>query len=144
MKFYIRKRRSPLINIIPLIDILVILLIFFIATTTFKKQQPQLDITLPESKTATVAPATKVEPLVLRVKSADQITLDEKPVVLASLAADIRAARQAAPDRPVAMQADTLAPFGVVVKVTDALKEAGVTDVRAFTQPEPEPKPEGP
>ena len=51
----------------------------------------------------------------------------------------LRAARDAQPDRPVALQADRDAPFGVVVKVLDALKAAGLKDVPAFTQPEKNP-----
>jgi len=136
MKFYTRKRRTPVINIIPLIDILVILLIFFVTTSTFKKRQPQLEINLPEAKTASVAATTSTEPLILRVKNASAITLDEKPVALASLAAALQSARQQTPSRPIAMQADREAPFGVVVKVLDALKQAGVENIPAFTQPE--------
>lgn len=136
MRFYTRKRRPPVINIISLIDILVILLIFFIATSTFKKKQPQLEINLPEAKTATAAAATKTEPLILRVKSADELTLDEKPVALKALADALKTARQKAPERPVAMQADRQAPFGVVVQVLDALKQAGVKNIPTFTQPE--------
>jgi biopolymer transport protein ExbD len=137
MRFYTRKRRAPVINIVSLIDILVILLIFFIATSTFKKSQPQLEINLPESKTAAASPAAKTEPLVLRVKDASQITLDDKPVTIANLAAALAAARKQDPQRAIAMQADKQAPFGVVVQVLDALKQAGVKNIPAFTQPEP-------
>jgi biopolymer transport protein ExbD len=52
MRFHTRKRRTPSIIIVSLIDILAILLIFFIVTTTFRKEQPRLQINLPESKTA--------------------------------------------------------------------------------------------
>lgn len=136
MRFYIRKRRAPSIIIVSLIDILAILLIFFIVTTTFQKNQPQLQINLPESKTAEQAPAENSQPLVLRIKSAEQITLDEKPVTLESLADALRTLRVAAPARPIAMQADREAPFGVVVKALDALRDAGIKNIPAFTQPE--------
>ncbi|HEY8901983.1 MAG TPA: biopolymer transporter ExbD [Chthoniobacterales bacterium] len=136
MRFYTRKRRTPVINIVSLLDIVVILLIFFIATSTFKKNQPQLEINLPDSKTATAAARAESEPLILAVKSADQITLDDKPVTVDGLTAALQAARAQAPQRPIAMQADTKAPFGVVVKVLDALKTAGVKNIPAFTQPE--------
>lgn len=141
MKFYTRKRRSPVVNIIPLIDILVILLIFFVTTSTFKKRQPQLEINLPEAKTATVATTAHTEPILLRVKSADQLTLDEQPVTTKDLAEALKAARAKEPDRPIAMQADRQAPFGVVVRVLDALKQAGVKNIPAFTQPEDTPAP---
>lgn len=136
MRFYTRKRRAPSIIIVSLIDILAILLIFFIVTTTFQKNQPQLQINLPESKSAEQAPAEKNQPAVLRIKSADQVTLDEKPVALDSLAQALKSLRAETPDRPIAMQADREAPFGVVVKALDALKDAGIKNIPAFTQPE--------
>jgi biopolymer transport protein ExbD len=136
MRFYTRKRRAPSIIIVSLIDILAILLIFFIVTTTFRKNLPQLQINLPESKSAELAPAEKNEPVVLRVKSADEISLDGKPVTLDLLAEALKTMRTQAPTRPIAMQADREAPFGVVVKVLDALKDAGIKNIPAFTQPE--------
>jgi biopolymer transport protein ExbD len=139
MRFYTRKRRAPSIIIVSLIDILAILLIFFIVTTTFRKNLPQLQINLPESKSAEQAPAEKDEPVVLSVKSADEISLDGKPVTLDLLADALKTVRAQAPARPIAMQADREAPFGVVVKVLDALKNAGIKNIPAFTQPE-EPK----
>ena len=50
MRFYTRKKRTPQLIIVSLIDILAILLIFFIVSTTFRKEQPRLQINLPESK----------------------------------------------------------------------------------------------
>lgn len=137
MQFYTRKRRNLFVNVVSLIDILAILLIFFIVTTTFRKKQPQLQINLPESKAAETAPAATAEPVVLRVKNSEEISLDDKPVTLDKLAAAIQSAREADPKRGIAMQADREAPFGLVVKVLDALKQAGIQDVPAFTQPEP-------
>jgi biopolymer transport protein ExbD len=136
MKFYTKKRKSPSIIIVSLIDILAILLIFFIVTTTFKKNQPELQINLPESKSAEMAAAEKKEPLVLAVKNADTITLGDQPVPLPDLAAALKEARAREPERPIAMQADKEAPFGTIVSVLDALKEAGLKNVPTFTQPQ--------
>jgi biopolymer transport protein ExbD len=136
MTFYTRKRRAPSVIIVSLIDILAILLMFFIVTTTFQRNQPQLQINLPESKSAEQAPAENNRPLVLRIKSADQITLDDKPVTLEALADAIKSLREKTPARPIAMQADREAPFGVVVKALDALRDAGIKNIPAFTQPE--------
>ncbi|MEI6035801.1 MAG: biopolymer transporter ExbD [Verrucomicrobiae bacterium] len=136
MRFYTRKRRSPVIILVSLIDILAILLIFFIVTTTFRKDQQRLQINLPESKSADSVAAGKQDPLILQVKTSEEISLGNQPVALGALAAALRAAREAAPDRPVAMQADREAPFGIVVKVLDALKQAGIKNVPTFTQPE--------
>ncbi len=45
-------------------DILTILLIFFVVSTTFKKDQPEVQINLPESQTATKAPAEEEHAIV--------------------------------------------------------------------------------
>jgi len=135
MKFYTRKKRQPQLVIVSLIDILAILLIFFIVTTTFRKTQPQLQINLPESQTAELAPAEQTEPALLQVKSDSEITFDGENVTADDLPAKLLALRQNAPDRPIALQADREAPFGLVVKVLDALKGAGIKNVPAFTQP---------
>lgn len=136
MQFYTRKRRSPFINIVSLIDILAILLIFFIVTTKFRKPQPQLQINLPDAKSAEATASSQKEPAVLRVKSEKEITLDEKPVTIENLTAALQKIRETQPNRGIAMQADREAPFGAVVKILDSLKAAGLRDVPAFTQPE--------
>jgi len=115
---------------------LAILLIFFIVTTNFRKPQPQLQINLPDSKSAETAAASQKEPAVLRVKSEKEITLDEKPVTLENLTAALQNIRETQPSRGIAMQADREAPFGTVVKILDSLKAAGLRDVPAFTQPD--------
>jgi len=137
MTFYTRKKRTPSIILVSLIDILAILLIFFIVTTTFRKEQPRLQINLPESKSAEPSAGGTADPLLLHVKSETEIFLGADAVKLDALAAALRAARSREPGRPVAMQADREAAFGVVVKVLDALREADVRNVPAFTQPDP-------
>ena len=136
MQFYIRKRRNPAINVVSLIDILAILLIFFIVTTTFRKSQQQLQINLPESKSAETAPASSKPPAVLRVQSASAVSLDDKPVTLEGLEGALRSWQASNPGRPLALQADREAPFGVVVRVLDALRACGLRDIPAFTEPE--------
>lgn len=140
MKFITRQRRHPSVIILPLLDILAILLIFFIVTTTFRKTQPQLQINLPESRTAELAPAQQREPLLLQVRSEEEIMLDGRRVALEELAGALRAAREAQPERPLALQADRDAPFGLVVKVLDALRDAGIQNIPAFTQPRERPE----
>jgi len=144
MRFYTKTKRNPVPVILPLIDILAILLIFFIVTTTFKKPIPQLQINLPDSTTAVEAPAPDKEPMVLRVKGEDAITLNDEPVILENLGPTLQQAIANEPDRGLALQADREAAFGVVVRVLDALKEAGVQNIPTFTQPQTESEPASP
>lgn len=135
MRFYTRKRRAPNVIIVSLIDILVILLIFFIVTTSFKKGLPQLKIALPESKSAAAETSAKAEPLVLEVKDAETLRLGGKAVTLDGLTAALREAREADPSRGIALQADESVPFRVIVRVIDALREAGIRNLPAFARP---------
>src|SRR5438552_16932643 len=75
MKFSVRKRRAPVIIIVSLVDILIILLIFFVVSTTFKKDQPDVQINLPESKTAKKLPA-ELEHAIVSVDQSDERKLD--------------------------------------------------------------------
>lgn len=120
--------------IVSLIDILAILLIFFIVTTTFKKNVPQLKISLPESKSASAA-APKEDPMILEVKDEETLQLDGHPVTLEALAVELRRVNEAQPERGIAMQADEGVPFRVIVRVIDALREAGIRNLPAFARP---------
>jgi len=132
--FYTRKRRAPVIIIVSLIDILAILLIFFIVTSTFKKNLPQLKIALPESKAATAAEKNEV-PFILEVQDETTLQLDGKPVTLDGLAAALRETNASAPDRGIALQADEDVPFRVIVRIIDALRDAGIRNLPAFARP---------
>jgi biopolymer transport protein ExbD len=134
MQFAVRKRRAPSIIIVSLVDILIILLIFFVVSTTFKKDQPEVQINLPESKTATKAPA-ELEHAVVSVDEEDVVKLNGRTVAIDELehaVSDLAAAQKSS----LALQADKRATFGTIIKVMDALKLAGVRNLPAFTRDE--------
>lgn len=132
MKFAVKKRRAPSIIIVSLVDILTILLIFFVVSTTFKRDQPEVQINLPDSKTAKSVPA-EMEHAIVTVEASDEIKLDGQVVAIEDLE---NAVRNLPPTRmsSLALQADKKASFGTIVKVMDALKLAGVKNLPAFTQ----------
>jgi len=133
MKFYPRKRRMPTVIIVSLIDIFAILLIFVIVTSTFKSPQPEVVIKLPESKSATSGQAP-ADPMKLSITKDDEMSLDGKPVSPDDLKSALESALAEAPNRPLALNADTKASFGFIIKVLDILKEAGVKNIPAFTE----------
>ena len=134
MKFAVRKRRAPSIIIVSLVDILTILLIFFVVSTTFRKDQPEVQINLPESKTATSAPA-ELEHALLTVSENDEIKLDGKTIAVEELESAVKNLSDTR-RTSLALQADKKASFGIIVKVMDALKLAGVKNLPAFTRGE--------
>lgn len=133
MKFARRKRSTPVITIVSLIDILTILLIFFIVTTTFKTQQPQVEINLPEVKSAVETPS-KEAPAILSINQSGDIFLDNEPVLLENLGTAFKKLQETKPH--LALKADEKAAYGRVLAVLDALRLAGVKDLPAFTREE--------
>ena len=134
MNFAVRKRRAPLIIIVSLVDILIILLIFFVVSTTFKKDQPEVQINLPESKTAQKKPS-ELEHAIVSIDQNDDVKLDGRAMSVD----DLEGAVRDLPDgrkSTLALQADKKASFGTIIKVMDALKLAGVRNLPAFTREE--------
>jgi biopolymer transport protein ExbD len=134
MKFAVRKRRAPAIIIVSLVDILTILLIFFVVTTTFKKDQPEVQINLPESKTAKKLPA-ELEHVIVSVGENDEVKLDGRALGVEQLEGAVRDLPEARKST-LALQADRKASFGTIIKVMDALKLGGVRNLPAFTREE--------
>jgi biopolymer transport protein ExbD len=134
MKFAVKKRRAPSIIIVSLVDILTILLIFFVVSTTFKKDQPEVQINLPDSKTAIKTPA-EMDHALITVDQNDEIQLDGRAVSADELET---AVRDLPPTRKssLALQADKKASYGTIIKVMDSLKLAGVKNLPAFTREE--------
>jgi biopolymer transport protein ExbD len=134
MKFYVKRRKTPQIIIVSMIDIFAILLIFFIVTTTFKTAQSQLSINLPEAKNATQGAGTQ-EPLLMSITSDEKLYLGDKQLSVDELASALKDHQEKSPNQPVVMNADGKVSFSFLVQVLDALKQAGVKNLPAFTQP---------
>jgi biopolymer transport protein ExbD len=130
MQFPRKKRRSPVINIINLIDVLVVLLIFYIATTVFKKSEPKISIKIPSSTQAKTTQETP--PSILYVTAEGKMFLDDAPVDPSQLGELLKSKIAANPAFKVAMKADTKMTFGTLAKVMDAAHYAGIADLSTF------------
>ncbi len=128
MNFAVRKRRAPLIIIVSLVDILIILLIFFVVS------KPEVQINLPESKTAKKLPA-ELEHAIVSIDQNDEIKLDGRAMGVDELEGAVRDLPEARKST-LALQADKKASFGTIIKVMDALKLAGVRNLPACTREE--------
>ena len=136
MRFFVRKRRqTPTVIIVALIDVLIVLLIFLMVTTTFK-QQPALKLALPESSQAQKTGANEKAPLIVSIDAKGDLRLgpDALPVTEERLKSELVALATKDPELKLAISADKEAPFGQIVKVMDAAKEAKIKMVNAFTK----------
>ncbi|MDZ7748602.1 MAG: biopolymer transporter ExbD [Halofilum sp. (in: g-proteobacteria)] len=137
MNFRTARREELELNITPLIDIVFLLLIFFMVSTTFQKES-QLRVQLPE---ATQQPrADPSEPLEIVISAQGQYAIGGRELSDNSLATVIEALRQAAGDRrerPLVVRADARTPHQAVVRAMDAAARLGLRNLSIATAREP-------
>ena len=125
MHFQRSKRKASAAPIVPMIDILFILLIFFIVSTTFKKRRPVLRIELPTVRE--VPSDTVVESRsVLSVSAEGDVTLDSMRVPSGLLGGYLKAFVKENPGRKLELEADRRLPIEKLLEIWDALTEAGI------------------
>ncbi len=130
-----KRRRAPSVIIVSLIDVLLVVLIFLMATTAFKKEQAALKLALPESKISKAGAAETKPPLVISITTnAPYLFLGSTPVTIERIQAELNTGAKANPNLRVAIRADKRAPFGEVIKVIDAAKLAQVGSIDAYTE----------
>lgn len=128
-----KRRRTPSVIIVSLIDVLLVVLIFLMVSTTFKKTQAVLKLTLPQSKIAQPG-SQDAKPMIITIASnAPFFFLAERPITYDVLQAELEAAVKRDPQIKVAIRADRNAPFGEVTRVIDAAKLAQVGGLDFFT-----------
>ncbi len=125
MNFYRPKSTRSQVAIIPLIDILFVLLIFFIVSTAFKKPRDVLRIELPtvhEIPTDTVGDVRST----IAVDVDGHITLDSLAVPEGLLESYLAAYQKQNPGRKLELEADRNIPLERLLKVWDSLTKAGI------------------
>jgi biopolymer transport protein ExbD len=120
------RKRRPIINITSLIDVMFLLIIFFMVSSTFKVQ-PGMKLELPESKTYE---SNEVEDLTLQIlkDSGDheKLILNNHPVSIDSLPAYLKSLMEKAEDQTLTLKADREVTHGLVVKIMDLAKQNGI------------------
>ena len=122
MQFSIKKKRRVTINITSLIDVLFLLLIFFMVTSTFL-EQPGMRLELPSARSAEAA---RLEKLVLYIGPTGEIVFNDRTVALDSLEYIMAKAVPLATDKTLVLKADKVVQHGTVVKVMDIAKRVGL------------------
>lgn len=128
-----RARRTALVelNLTPLIDMIFILIIFFMVTGTFVRESG-IEVQKPQAATASAQAPT----VVLGIDSDNVLWMEGRPVDLRSLQALMARFQAENPDGAVLVAADAASRNGVLVRVLDACRAAGVKNVSiAATRP---------
>jgi biopolymer transport protein ExbD len=136
-----RFREEPEINFVPLIDVLLVILIFVMATTTYSKFS-ELKINLPDADAEQQSKKTKE--INVGVDAGGRIAINKQVVNIVggvpSLSAALKAAAQGAPDSVVIINADAQATHQSVINIMEAARMAQLTQITFATQTANKPK----
>ena len=113
------------VNITPLIDIVFIMLIFFIVTATFVKEAG-IDVNKPDAPTAEVK---KKANILIAIDANNNIWLDRRKIDIRSVVPNIKRLRAENPEGSVVIQADEESKNKMLVEVMDAARQAGVVNI---------------
>ncbi len=124
-----RKHNQPEeeaeINITPMLDIVFIMLIFFIVTTSFVKETG-IDPNRPEAETAETKERGNI---MIAISPTDQIWMNKSSVELQQIRPMVEAARAENPESSVVIIADEEATTGLVIDLMDQIRLAGVASI---------------
>lgn len=115
------------LDIAPLIDVVFLLLIFFMLTSSYIVQ-PGIKINLPKAVTSEVI---QEKNLVVTVSAEETVYLNNRPVSLEELKAQLKKA--AVDNRPLLIKADRRASLGKVVEIWDMCREVGLSQINIAT-----------
>ena len=133
-------RRAPIsqavaeeeeINITPMLDVVFILLIFFIVTANFIKE-PGLEVNRPDSETAE---PTENAAILIAVGPTGEVWMDGRRIDVRQVKANVVKLLADNPKGSVVIQADEKAVADTIIKVMDGAREAGVNAISLASEP---------
>ena len=130
----VRHRRKPMaeINVVPYIDVMLVLLVIFMITAPLLTQG--VKVTLPQAR-AQAVDSRRVETLVVTVDRQGRYYLDERQIAPGALVDRVAAALKAHAGSSVLVRGDAQANYGEVVKLMALLQDAGAPSVGLLTEP---------
>ena len=132
-----KRRPMSEINVVPYIDVMLVLLIIFMVTAPMLMQEVKVD--LPEA-TADPVENQDSEPLIVSVNASGQLFLnlgsqqEEQVLSLATIKQRVSVIMRRSPEKPVLVWGDRAVPYGEVVTLMAALQEAGAPSVGLVTE----------
>jgi biopolymer transport protein ExbD len=130
MQFREKKQRRVTINITSLIDVLFLLLIFFMVSSTFL-ERPGMKLDLPK---ASHKESIRMEGYTLFVTQDEKLFLNDEPVKLNELEAKLRKIAPEIEGEGIVLQADEQIRYGLVIEVMDMIKKSGIKKMVVATE----------
>ncbi|OAB61104.1 hypothetical protein AY599_14200 [Leptolyngbya valderiana BDU 20041] len=116
---------GPTIEMTPIIDMVFLLLIFFLVATTYQQSERELAIALPEAEAAGPI-TTMLREIIINVDATGQIIVGGQTLELEELRSLVADAVRVNPDQKVSVRGDKDISYGAIARVLDVCKAAGV------------------
>lgn len=137
MKFGNQMRMEPEpIQLAPLIDVVFLILIFFLVTSVFGVYESEMDITLPTAASATPLERTQGE-IIINVRADGGIVVNDRVIAPEELDAVLKRVAEYFPGGAVIVRGDEQASLGNAVRVLDACRKADIQNVSFAAVPAP-------
>src|SRR5210317_406568 len=142
MEIMVRKKRKPMaeINVVPYIDVMLVLLIVFMVTAPMLNQG--IDVDLPKANNEPLDIDENLETLVVSITAAGEYFLsigatgdERESVSLETVCEQVSRILNANPEIQVLVEGDTEADWGAMITLITTLNQAGVTNPNFITQP---------
>jgi len=111
------------LDLTPMIDVVFLLLTFFVFSLVLMVRADVLDVTLPEL--ASGAAPERVEPIMITIRGDGEILLGRETLMLDEVVPGVRRAREERPAAPIVLSVDTQAASGTLIELADTLTGAG-------------------
>lgn len=121
----------PGIQLAPLVDVLLLLLIFFLLTWNAARNENELDVRVPKASAA--QEKSTLGPIVVNVKADGAMVVNRQTKTSAELTDQLKAMVELYPDQPVIIRGDEAGAYKNIIGVLDICKTAGVTNIAFAT-----------
>jgi biopolymer transport protein ExbD len=119
---------EPTLNLTPMIDVILVLIIFFMVATKFAEEERSVELQIPSISSRNAA-MTAPDPKVVNVHRDGRVALGSQTVTVEELRQRLTAARVDYPRLHVLVRGDELASHGQMTAVYDACKQAGIAEL---------------
>ncbi len=129
MEFQTKRKRSVRLDINALIDVVFLLLIFFMVSTTFL-EKPGMKLDLPSAESST---SEQMKEIVIIVSKEKQINFQGQDINLEQLETPIKKALEKSDDKQVIIRGDRKVEYGFIISIMDIARKSGAVGITVAT-----------
>ena len=127
-----RKKNKPHIVLTNLVDIMFLLVFFFMITSSFAKNVNKMPVNLPGASSAATVEGDN---MTIQVSKLGRLYIGKKQIQINELTKQIKNYISKSPSRPILLEADKKADYGRIVHILDVIRSNGATNVGLSTTP---------